>query len=80
MGGGRLAGLAVSWIHPDDAGLHPLLALAFGMRAFGMAAVLADSGFLAVDLAGILPSSRPIVVRGFIRLSESSFTMMIVLE
>ena len=63
VGVGRLAALAVNWIHLDDAGLYPLLALAFGMQALGLAAVLGGSGFLAVYLAGIVLSSRPIVFR-----------------
>jgi len=63
VGVGRLAGLAVNRINLDYAGLYPLLALAFGLLAFGLAAVLGGSGFLAVYLAGIVLGSSPIVWR-----------------
>lgn len=63
VGVGRLAGLAVNRINLDYPGLYPLLALAFGLLAFGLAAVLGGSGFLAVYLAGIALGSCPIVWR-----------------
>ncbi|MCP9926570.1 potassium/proton antiporter [Cyanobium sp. CH-040] len=63
VGVGRLAGLAVNRINLDYPGLYPLLALAFGLLAFGLAAVLGGSGFLAVYLAGIVLGSSPIVWR-----------------
>ncbi|MEO1003218.1 MAG: potassium/proton antiporter [Cyanobacteria bacterium J06638_7] len=63
VGVGRLAGLAVNRINLDYPGLYPLLAMAFGLLAFGLAAVLGGSGFLAVYLAGIVLGSCPIVWR-----------------
>lgn len=63
VGVGRLAAWAVNWINLDYAGLYPLLALAFGLLAFGLAAVLGGSGFLAVYLAGIVLGNSSIVFR-----------------
>lgn len=63
LGVGRLATWAVNRIHLDTPGLYPLLALAFGLVAFGLAAVLQGSGFLAVYLAGIVLGSSSIVFR-----------------
>ena len=60
---GRLAALAVNRINLDYPGLYPLLAMAFGLLAFGLAAVLGGSGFLAVYLAGIVLGSSSIVFR-----------------
>lgn len=63
LGSGRLAALAVNRINLDYPGLYPLLAMAFGLLSFGLAAVLGGSGFLAVYLAGIVLGSSPIVFR-----------------
>jgi cell volume regulation protein A len=63
LGAGRLAALAVNRINLDYPGLYPLLAMAFGLLAFGLAAVLGGSGFLAVYIAGIVLGSSPIVFR-----------------
>ncbi|MCP9790487.1 potassium/proton antiporter [Vulcanococcus limneticus Candia 3F8] len=71
FGVGGLVGLAVGWlairavnrINLDYPGLYPLLALAFGLVAFGLAAVLGGSGFLAVYIAGIVLGSGSIVFR-----------------
>jgi cell volume regulation protein A len=60
---GRLAAWAVNRINLDYPGLYPLLALAFGLVSFGVAAVLGGSGFLAVYIAGIVLGSSPIVFR-----------------
>ena len=60
---GRLATWAVNRIKLDYPGLYPLLALAFGLVAFGLAAVLGGSGFLAVYIAGIVLGSSSIVFR-----------------
>ena len=61
---GRLATWAINRINLDTPGLYPLLALAFGLVAFGLAAVLGGSGFLAVYLAGIVLGSSTLVFRG----------------
>jgi len=60
---GKLATWSVNRINLDYPGLYPLLALAFGLVAFGAAAVLGGSGFLAVYLAGIVVGSSSIVFR-----------------
>ncbi len=63
LGVGRLATWGVNRINLDYPGLYPLLALAFGLVAFGLAAVLGGSGFLAVYIAGIVLGSSSIVFR-----------------
>ncbi len=63
LGVGRLATWGVNRIKLDYPGLYPLLALAFGLVAFGLAAVLGGSGFLAVYIAGIVLGSSSIVFR-----------------
>lgn len=60
---GRLAAWAVNRINLHYPGLYPLLALAFGLVAFGLAAVLGGSGFLAVYVAGIVLGNSSIVFR-----------------
>ncbi len=63
LGVGRLAIWSVNRINLDYPGLYPLLALSFGLVAFGLAAVLGGSGFLAVYIAGIVLGSSSIVFR-----------------
>lgn len=63
LGVGRFATAAINRINLVYPGLYPLLALAFGMVAFGLAAVLGGSGFLAVYIAGIVLGSSSIVFR-----------------
>ncbi len=60
---GRLATWAINRINLDHRGLYPLRALAFGLLAFGLAAVLGGSGFLAVYIDGIVLGSSSIVFR-----------------
>jgi cell volume regulation protein A len=60
---GGLAAWAVNRINLDYPGLYPLLAMAFGLVAFGSAAVLGGSGFLAVYIAGIVLGSSSFVFR-----------------
>jgi cell volume regulation protein A len=73
MGIGALAGLGVGWlgvrainrINLGAAGLYPVLVGACGLVAFGLAATLGGSGFLAIYLAGIvLGNSRIVFQRG----------------
>lgn len=73
MGIGAAVGLAVGWIavrgvnriNLEAAGLYPVLTGAFGLLAFGLAASLGGSGFLAIYLAGIiLGNSRTVFQRG----------------
>lgn len=69
MGVGALAGFGAGWltvqlinrINLQAAGLYPVLAGACGFVAFGLAAVLGGSGFLAVYLAGIVIGNSRIV-------------------
>lgn len=71
FGIGALVGVSVGYgaawvvdrINLDHPGLYPILALAFGLLAFGLAAVLEGSGFLAVYLAGIVLGNKLIVFR-----------------
>ena len=63
VGVGRVAAWAVNRVNLDHPGLYPLLAMAFGLLAFGLAAVLGGSGFLAVYLAGIVLGNSTIVFR-----------------
>ena len=69
MGVGAAVGLAAGWgaahlvnrISLDAAGLYPILVAAAGLFAFGLAAALGGSGFLAVYLAGIALGNRRVV-------------------
>lgn len=71
MGVGALVGLAVGrasvWlingIKLDAAGLYPILAGMCGLLAFGVAAWMGGSGFLAVYLAGIVIGNSRLVFR-----------------
>jgi cell volume regulation protein A len=63
VGVGRVAAWTVNRVNLDHPGLYPLLAMAFGLLAFGLAAVLGGSGFLAVYLAGIILGNSAIVFR-----------------
>ncbi len=73
MGVGLLAGALVGWlavrlinlIKLDTAGLYPVLTGVCGLLAFGGAAALGGSGFLAVYVAGIwIGNSRFVFQRG----------------
>ena len=71
MGIGALAGAACGWaavrlinrVSLPAPGLYPVLATACGLGAFGIAATLGGSGFLAIYLAGIVIGNRRIVFR-----------------
>jgi cell volume regulation protein A len=73
MGVGAIVGLAAGWlavrlinrIQLGASGLYPVLAGACGLAAFGAAATLGGSGFLAIYVAGIvLGNSRVVFQRG----------------
>jgi len=65
LGMGKLAVWLINRVNLDAAGLYPVLASAFGLLAFGVAAWGNGSGFLAVYLAGIvMGNSRLIFQRG----------------
>lgn len=62
---GRLGVEANNRINLDAAGLYPVMMAAVGFLAYGLAATLGGSGFLAVYIAGIvLGNSRIIFQRG----------------
>ena len=74
---GAGVGLAAAWaidrINLTAAGLYPILAMAFGLLAFGLAAVLGGSGFLAVYLAGIvLGNSGTVFRRGILLFHDAA--------
>lgn len=69
MGIGAAVGLGVGWvsvkvinhIHLAASGLYPVMVTACGLLAFGLAANLGGSGFLAIFLAGIMVGNSRIV-------------------
>lgn len=58
---GRLAVYVINRVDLDAAGLYPILTGAAGMLAYGAAATLGGSGFLAVYLAGLVIGNERIV-------------------
>jgi len=73
MGVGALVGLGVGWaavrlinrINLEAAGLYPVLTGACALLAYGVAAALGGSGFLAIYLAGlVLGNQRLVFQRG----------------
>lgn len=63
VAGGYGASWLVNRINLDHQGLYPLLAMAWGLLTFGLAALFGGSGFLAVYLAGIVLGNSRIVFR-----------------
>lgn len=69
MGLGAIVGLSVGWlsikviniIHLAAPGLYPVTVTAFGLLAFGVAANLGGSGFLAIFIAGVIIGNMPFV-------------------
>lgn len=61
LAAGLIAAQLNNRINLDAAGLYPILMAACGLLAYGAAAMLGGSGFLAVYLAGIVLGSRRIV-------------------
>jgi len=65
LGIGRTAVWGINRINVESAGLYPLLTGTSGMLAYGVAASLGGSGFLAVYLAGVvLGNNRLVFKRG----------------
>ena len=72
MGIGAVTGLGAGWaavrlinrIDLATPGLYPVLAAACGLTAFGAAALLGGSGFLAIYLAGIVLGNSRLVYQG----------------
>lgn len=72
-GVGMVAGRVVNRIRLDAAGLYPVLAAAFGILSFGLAAVLGGSGFLAVYVAGIVLGNQDLVFkRGILNVHDAA--------
>lgn len=68
---GRVGIVANNRIHLDAAGLYPVMMAAVGLLAYGLAASLGGSGFLAVYLAGVVLGNGAIVFqRGILRFSD----------
>ncbi|MCA9160105.1 MAG: potassium/proton antiporter, partial [Planctomycetales bacterium] len=72
---GSVVGLLVGWvgswmlrhIRLEAAGLYPVMATAFGLTSFGLAAAIGGSGFLSVYLTGIvIGNRRPVFHRGIL--------------
>jgi cell volume regulation protein A len=69
MGIGTVVGVGVGWlavrlinrINLAAPGLYPVLAAACGLSAFGLAAALSGSGFLAIYIAGIVVGNSRVV-------------------
>lgn len=73
---GVAAARTVNRVALGYSGLYPVLASAFGLLAFGLAAVLGGSGFLAVYLAGIVLNERARVSRHGIRLFHDALAWL----
>ncbi|QEG00097.1 K(+)/H(+) antiporter NhaP [Stieleria maiorica] len=74
---GLLVGYVGVWIlqhvRLGAAGLYPVLATALALLAFGLAAVLGGSGFLAVYLTGIvIGNRRPVFHRGILLFHDAA--------
>lgn len=71
MGIGALVGVAVGWgalqalnrVNLAASGLYPVMVASFGLLAFGLAANLGGSGFLAIFLAGVIIGNRRFVFK-----------------
>lgn len=93
MGVGAAIGLGVGWaavalinrIHLQATGMYPVLVTACGLLAFGLAANLGGSGFLAIFVAGVVVgNSRFVFQRGVFLFHDglawlSQITMFVVL-
>jgi potassium/hydrogen antiporter len=83
--GGYAAVSAVNRINLEIGGLYPVLATAFALLIFGVAARFEGSGFLAVYLAGIVIGNRRVVFkRGILMFHDalawlSQITMFVLL-
>lgn len=93
MGVGAAVGLGVGWgavallnrLRLQASGLYPVLVAACGLLAFGLAANLGGSGFLAIFIAGVVVGNRPFASRRSVLLFHdglawlSQITMFVVL-
>lgn len=60
---GKVAVAAINRVNLQAAGLYPIVTAAAGILAFGVAAILGGSGFLAVYLAGIVIGNSELVFK-----------------
>lgn len=93
MGIGAIAGIGVGWaavsiinrIHLQASGLYPVLVTSCGLLAFGLAANMGGSGFLAIFVAGVMIGNSKIVFqRGVFMFHDglawmSQITMFVIL-
>ena len=93
MGIGAVVGVGVGWgavklinrIHLQATGMYPVLVTACGLLAFGLAANLGGSGFLAIFVAGVVVgNSRFVFQRGVFLFHDgvawlSQITMFVIL-
>ncbi len=85
LGGGWLSVRLINRINLSTPGLYPVLGAACGLAAFGVAAILGGSGFLAIYLAGIvIGNSRVVFQSGTFRFMDGlawigQITMFVVL-
>ncbi|HRP76169.1 MAG TPA: potassium/proton antiporter [Rhodocyclaceae bacterium] len=93
MGIGAAIGLGVGWaavavinrIHLQASGMYPVLVTACGLLAFGLAANLGGSGFLAIFIAGVVVGNSRFVFQRSVFLFHdgmawlSQITMFVVL-
>jgi potassium/hydrogen antiporter len=84
LGIGAVAGVAVGFgavrlinrINLESSGLYPVLTAACGLLAFGAAAAIGGSGFLAIYIAGIILGNRRIVFERGARLFHDGLAWM----
>lgn len=70
---GRIAAWAINRVNLDYPGLYPVLATSFGLSAFGLAAVLGGSGFLAIYIAGVaIGAGNLVFARGIFGFHETA--------
>ena len=70
---GHIAVWTINHTRLAAAGLYPILATAFGLFAFGLAADLGGSGFLTVYLVGmVIGNSRPVFHRGILLFHDAA--------
>jgi len=70
---GHVAVMVINHIHLGAAGLYPILATGFALLAFGLAADLGGSGFLAVYLAGMVIGNKRVVFhRGILMFHDAA--------
>lgn len=70
---GHVAVWAINHTRLAAAGLYPILATAFALFGFGLAAILGGSGFLSVYIVGmVIGNSRPVFHRGILSFHDAA--------